>query len=96
MEIPIENFISLRNSSRGFNNAISEGRFSLSQFHLNDIVSTTISLMNQYPELEYLSQETGLEYTDEVGDLQRVDFILYCEYRDFYVELDLMIEDIIH
>ena len=96
MEIPIENFTLLADSNKGFDNAISKGRFYSGELYLSEIISITISLMSQYPDLEFISKETGLEYTDEDGILQRVDFILYCEYRDFFVELDLMIEDIIH
>ena len=96
MEIPIENFILLEDSNKGFEGAISKGHFAIAELYLEDILELTSSLIDKYPDLQHLNYSTGLEYTDSKGELQRVDFALYCEYRDFSIEMLLMVDETIY
>lgn len=96
MEIPIENFIQLKNKNIGFEGAISKGHFAVAELYLEDILDLTSNLIDKYPDLQYLDYSTGLEYTDSKGELQRVDFVLYCEYRDFSIGMLLMVDEIIY
>lgn len=96
MELPIENFIQLKDINKGFEGAISKGHFAIAKLYLEDILDLTSNLIDKYPDLQYLDYSTGLEYTDSKGELQRVDFNLFCEYRDFSIEMLLMIDETIY
>ncbi len=92
--INITNLKLIGDSNKGFKKAMKRGNVKMAEIYLMDIVSRAIDLIDQNEELENLGCSTVLTYTETDGSTTNVTFDIYSEYRDFFYELNEMIEDI--
>ena len=91
----INNLTLLKDSNKGFENAISKDRIELAEIYLNDIVNRSIRLTEYLKDLGMLDLDRAsqLQYKSAIEiDLQAC-LNIYFEYGDFLIELEDMVNN---